>query len=212
MVESGPDRKRRVSLVCLLLLSVLFPVAAQADIVIQGSSDFRAKVRYCLQDAKGSSATLRKLVNAARHSSSDISIRAITDDRATWHASGKKSRSHTEADDKLARGSQRDRPVDAIIYINVKRITPSHKSYKSGVLVHELAHAVDLAEGRYHGDYRIREKRAVFFQNDWRKNHGKALRKDYHGRFSTQEYQQYSAKGRVNDFVEYYLKNNDLPG
>ena len=128
-----------------------------------------------------------------------------------WHPDGDPERSHTRVAKGQSKAKKRQRPVDAIIYVNVKRITPSHKSYSRGTLMHELVHALDLASGRYHDDYVIREKRAVFFQNIWRMSHSVRLRSHYHQKFKTPEYQQALDAGLINEFVEYFFKYNDLP-
>ena len=182
-----------------------------AKIIIKGSIDFKNKVNNCLNEAENSSVYLNELVDNAREASASIKIKAITNDKSTWHRSGNKFRSHTDAEDQLKRSEQRNKATDSTIYINVNRITPSHKSYKSGTFIHEIAHAVDLANGNYNKDYSLREKRAVFFQNIWRKKHNKKLRDDYHGRFKTIEYQSYFSNGKTGDFVRYYFSNNDIP-
>lgn len=183
----------------------------QANVLIDGSSDFKRKVNFYLNDAKNSSIYLKELVKTAANSSRTIRITPITDNPSTWHANGKKSRSHTEALDSQRRGTERNTSTNSVIYINENRITLNHKTYKSGTLIHELVHALDLANGKYHRDYSIREKRAVFFQNIWRQSHGKKLRSDYHGRFKTLEYQNAVASGKVKQFVKHYFVNNDLP-
>ena len=190
---------------------MMFSSVVAAEILIVGSSDFKNKVNNCLNDAKNSSVYLQKLVNSAKNEGASITVKPITNDKSTWHKSGKKSRSHTKAKDALSRGAQRNRATDSIIYINVNRITQSHKSYKSGTFIHEIVHAVDLARGNYNKDYSLREKRAVFFQNIWRQKHSKELRKDYHGRFKTLEYQKRFANGGIDEFVNYYFNNSDIP-
>lgn len=190
-------------LVVLFSMSLANTVSARINIV--GSSDFKNKINHVLKDAQSSSPHLERLVNSAKQSLVSITIKAITNDRSTWHASGKKSRSHTEALDSRSRGAPRSVATDSVIYINVNRITATHKSYKSGTFIHELAHAVDLVKGNYHKDYMFREKRAVFFQNIWRNKHGKKLREMYHQRFKTREYQESRMKGTITNFVNYYF-------
>ena len=182
-----------------------------AQILIVGSSDFKNKINSYLDDVENSSIYLQQLINHAKHESSLITVRPITNDKSTWHKSGKKSRSHTKAKDRLPRGSQINRATDSIIFINVNRINPSHKSYKNGTFIHEIVHALDLAKGNYNKDYSIREKRAVFFQNIWREKHRTKLRKDYHGRFKTLEYQNGITNGNISKFVDYYFNNNGIP-
>ena len=195
----------------LLLFILIFSSQTNADLVIEGSSDFKEKVKSNLVEAKNISRHLSRLIRDADNTSSTITIKPITNDQSTWHKSGKKSRSHTKALDNKNRGSERNSATNSIIYINTNRVTQSHKSYRSGTLVHEIVHALDLARGNYHSDYSIREKRAVFFQNIWRNSHSKKLRTDYHGRFETKEYQNAKKSGQLSKFVNYYSKNNDVP-
>ncbi len=170
-----------------------------------------AKVKANLSEAKSSSKHLAKLIQNIERSASTVTIKPITNDQSTWHKSGKKSRSHTEALDNMGRGAARDTATNSIIFINTNRITQTHKTYNSGTLVHELVHALDLAHGKYHGSYPIREKRAIFFQNIWRYAHSRELRTDYHGRFETNEYQKSKRSGKLNQFVKYYFEYNDIP-
>ncbi|MES9969680.1 MAG: M91 family zinc metallopeptidase [Candidatus Thiodiazotropha sp.] len=202
--------KNRIhSILVLFILS--YSQLLNAEIIIEGSSDFQAKVRGNLAEARTASTHLAKLILNAERTPAKITIKPITDDRSTWHKSGKKSRSHTKALDNKRRGAERDSSTDSIIYINRNRITRSHKTYKSGTLIHEIVHALDLANGNYHGRYPLREKRAVFFQNIWRDKQVKKLRSDYHGRFKTIEYQNAKKARQVNFFVDYYFENNDIP-
>ncbi len=196
----------------ILLLFIINPVPpAKADIVIEGSNIFKEKVKSNLSAARRSSKHLARLIQRIDNSSSTITIKAITNDPSTWHKSGKKSRSHTKALDDLKRGAERSAATSSIIYINKNRITQTHKTYNSGILIHEIVHASDLANGKYHHSYPIREKRAIFFQNIWRDTHSKKLRTDYHRRFETTEYQQAKKAGELNKFVKYYFSYNDIP-
>ena len=195
----------------LLLFLVSYSSLIKADLVFEGSNDFKSKVETNLFEAKNSSKYLAKLIQNIERSSSTITIRPITNDKSTWHKSGKKSRSHTKALDNMSRGAARNTATDSIIYINTNRITQTHKTYDSGTLIHEIVHASDLAHGKYHSSYPIREKRAVFFQNIWRDTHSKKLRTDYHGRFETNEYQKAKKSGELNQFVQYYFAYNDTP-
>lgn len=195
----------------LLLFLVNYSSLINADLVIEGSNDFKRKVKTNLSEAEGSSAYLVKLIQSIKRSSSTITIKPITNDQSTWHKSGKKSRSHTKALDNKSRGAERNTATNSIIYINTNRITRTHKTYNSGTLIHEIVHASDLANGKYHSSYSIREKRAVFFQNIWRNTHSKKLRTDYHGRFETNEYQEAKKAGKLVQFVKYYFAYNDIP-
>lgn len=195
----------------LLLFIVNYSSHINAGLVIDGSNDFKRKVNANLSDAKSSSIHLAKLIQNIKNSSSTITIKSITNDQSTWHKSGKKSRSHTKALDSKSRSAARNTSTNSIIFINPNRITKTHKTYNSGTLIHEIAHASDLANGKYHDNYPIREKRAVFFQNIWRNAHSKKLRTDYHGRFETVEYQNAKKLRKLKQFVNYYFAHNDIP-
>lgn len=194
-----------------LLFIIQYSVFSNASLIIQGSSGFKAKVNTNLAEARRSSPHLSKLIQNIERSSSTITIKPVTNDKSTWHKSGKKSRSHTKAQDNLSRGAARNSATDSIIYINTNRITQTHKSYTSGTLIHELVHAHDLANGKYHGTYPVREKRAVFFQNIWRDSHSRALREDYHGRFETGEYRKARQSGNIDTFVYHFFEYNNTP-
>ena len=195
----------------LLVFIVNYSLCIKADIAIEGPGNFKRMVENNLSDAQSNSKYLAKLMQNIKKSSSTVTIKPITNDKSTWHKSGKKSRSHTLALDDKSRGAARNTPTDSIIYINTNRITKAHKTYSSGTLIHELVHASDLANGKYHGSYPIREKRAVFFQNIWRNMHSKELRTDYHGRFETDEYQKAIKSGNIKQFVSHYFEYNDIP-
>ena len=191
-----------------LLLMMLFGVLIlDARIIVEGTSGFISKVEHNLQEAKQHSVYLHQLINRIEASSQRLMIRAITNDRSTWHRSGEKSRSHTEILGHKKRGMFKD----AAIYINVHRITTNHKSYRSGVLMHELVHGFDDLYGLDNRDYTIRERRAVFFQNEWRAQHGKKLRTSYHKRFVTLDYQHAKESRQLDHYVQYMLAHNTLP-
>ena len=207
----GVNNMKNIIHTILLLFIINYSSLIKAELVIEGSYSFKAKVKSNFSEAKRSSTYLAKLIQNIERSSSTITVKPITNDPSTWHKSAKKSRSHTKALDNLSRGSARNTATNSIIYINKNRITQSHKTYNSGTLIHEIVHASDLANGKYHSSYPIREKRAVFFQNIWRYTHSKKLRTDYHGRFETYEYQKAKKAGELNQFLKYYLENNDIP-
>lgn len=195
----------------LILFIVIYSSHINADLVIEGSSDFKRNVKTNLSEAGSSSTYLAKLIQNIKSSSSTITIKPITNDQSTWHKSGEKSRSHTKALDNKSHGAERNTLTNSIIYINTNRITRTHKTYNSGTLIHEIVHASDLANGKYHSSYTIREKRAVFFQNIWRNTHSKKLRTDYHGRFETNDYQNAKKAGELMQFVQHYFAYNDIP-
>lgn len=196
---------------CFLSIPIVFSSYSDAKLLIGGDNAFKKNVSNYLAEASRNSNRLSKLIAYAKNSPKTIRINPITNDPATWHTSGEKSRSHTEAIDNKKRGHERRMPTDAVVFINVNRIDPNHKSYKNGTLIHELAHAVDLANGKYNGDYKIREKRAVFFENIWRHFNGKKLRTDYHGRFPTTEYQEAIANRTIDKFVRFYFADSGIP-
>lgn len=202
---------KKIIYTILLLFIFNYSSHVNAGLVIDGPNDFKRKVNANLSEANSSSIYLAKLIQSIKSSPSTITIKPITNDQSTWHKSGKKSRSHTKALDSKSRGAARNTPTNSIIFINTKRITKTHKTYNSGTLIHEIAHASDLANGKYHGDYPIREKRAVFFQNIWRDAYSKKLRTDYHGRFETIEYQNAKKSEKLKQFVNYYFAHNDIP-
>ncbi|GAB6905884.1 hypothetical protein DESC_590149 [Desulfosarcina cetonica] len=146
-------------------LIICHPSPLHAELIISGSRDFKDKVTSNLAEAKSCSPYIATLIENIEKSDMTITITPITDDPLTWHKSGKRTRSHTEALDEKSRSAARNKGTDSIIYINTDRITRTDKTYKRGVLIHELVHAYDLSDGKYHRSYPIREKRAVFFQN-----------------------------------------------
>jgi len=62
---------------------------------------------HLYQNAIKTSIHLKQLVKAARNSPKTIIIRPITDNPSTWHASGKKTRSHIKALDSKQLGEER---------------------------------------------------------------------------------------------------------
>lgn len=191
-------------------MSVL-PMPGQAIVEIEGPPGFQQQVADYLERGRKISHHTRRLIDAVNEAALLIRIRPVTDDPGTWHRSGVSSRSHTRVVRQRDRERKQSANLRAVIYINPARIEPGHKSYKRGTLIHELVHALDLVRDRYHSDYVIREKRAVFFQNIWRQAHGKRMRRHYHNKFDTLEYSQAEDAGRVDDFVDYYFAHDDLP-
>ena len=183
-----------------LMLSML-SASALASLEIEGPATFQSQVRAYLKVGKSISPHTHRLISAIASASMPVTIHPVTADPETWHPRGNATRSHT-------RSTSSD---GVIIYINPKRIDPSHKSYSSGTLIHELVHALDLTSKRYHRDYVVREKRAVFFQNIWRQAHQREFREHYHWRFTTDEYQQAQKTGNIDDFIDYFFTYDDLP-
>lgn len=195
----------------LFVLFVMCLTTLQAKIEVEGPDKFMLEVNATLDEAQTVSKYLKKLIQKIKQSKRCVIIRPITNDKSTWHRSKKKSRSHTEVLHSSRSSTNENIPVDAVIYLNPNRISKENKTYKKGILIHELVHALDLVSGHYNSDYIIREKRAVFFQNIWRDMNLIKLRSDYHGRFKTQEYEYMKKKGKVDMMVNYCLSHDDIP-
>jgi hypothetical protein len=96
-------------------------------------------------------------------------IRAVTSDEETWHPNDRKgSRSHIVPQDTKIQGAERRQPTGAVIYIHPSRIDPSLSLFKLGTFVYFLSMAADLNTGQFSSDYRLRERRAVFYSNAWK--------------------------------------------
>ena len=156
------------------------------------------------------SPSIQRLLRAAREATRVITIREITDDQSTWHRHGDRTRAHTQPGDGESKKLGRSTPVDAILFLPLDAIEPTERRWSSGVFVHELVHAVDLVYGRYHSDYRIRERRAVFFQNQWRADTDTPLRTHYHGRFDTLDFQDHQKRQSIQAFLRHFYSRPDL--
>lgn len=195
----------------VLFLMLTYSSPGYAYIETEGPPEFQQQVKDYLNKGKKISPHTKRLIDTLANASRRVRIEPVTEDPSSWHPGGDPTRSHTRAARGKSKAIKKQRPVDAIIYVNENRINPSHKSYTRGTLIHELVHAHDLTAGLYHKDFVIREKRAVFFQNIWRMWHSKKLRSHYHKKFDTQEYQQALNTGLTGQFVDYYFQYNDLP-
>jgi len=186
--------------------------AGVAGLHVEGDPQFKAHIEANLLHAKQLSPHLKRLIEEVEASYMLVTITPITNDPSTWHSSGDKTRSHCAPLDKKPRGVKRDYRSSSTIFINPLRVNKAHRSYRSGVLMHELGHGLDLAKGNYHGDYQFRERRAVVFQNIWRASIGHKLRTTYADRFSTLEYQVMEGDDEaITSWIDYYLENPDLP-
>jgi hypothetical protein len=154
---------------------------------------------------------LRRLLEAVRASPAAIRIRPITDDRATWSSDGDRSRGHTEPDDRRPKREGRSRPADATVFIPPDAVDPGASHWRTGVLVHELTHALDLANGRYSPEVTVRERRATFMQNAWRHHIGSGARTSYHGQFPTLDYQEAVRTKSVDEYARYIFTRSDFP-
>jgi len=90
-------------------------------------------------------------------------------------------------------------------------LDPGGPRWRSGLLIHELVHALDLVTGRYNRDYSVRERRAVFMQNVWRLHVGSKLRVSYHGDFATLDYQYAARHGTITEYANYIFTRADFP-
>ena len=208
----------RLRVAILTTTAVLFlPGLLAAGIITDapaGSRDptFHRRVQAALTILERSEdPPIRRLHAAVVASPATIMIRPITNDRATWHPDGDRTRGHTEPTDSRPRSEGRTKPTNAIIYVPPDAVEPGSAHWKNGLLVHELVHALDLASGHYHRDSTVRERRAVFLQNVWRARLGYKLRTAYHGRFATVDYQDASRRGTVDELVRYIFTGSDFP-
>jgi hypothetical protein len=154
---------------------------------------------------------VRRLHDTAKASPAAIHVRPMTDDRSTWNSDGTRTRGHTDPDDKRPKNEGRDKPSDATVFVPAEAVVPGMGSWKSGTLVHELTHAIDLANGRYNPEVSVRERRATFMQNVWRSHTGAALRTSYHGRFPTLDYQEALRRGVVEEYAHHIFTRSDFP-
>ena len=201
----------------IAVIAIAGSTQASAVLVIetgrsQADRAFEQRLQAALLHVRDSQdAAVREVYSAAMATPVTITLRPITDDRATWHPDGDRTRGHTEADDGRRRGTGRSVPTPAIVYIPRDTVDPASAHWRNGLLVHELVHAIDLAFGRYNRDYTVRERRAVFIQNIWRDRIGFPLRKDYHGRFATLDYQYAKSRGAVAEYARYLFSGADFP-
>jgi hypothetical protein len=192
----------------------LAPGLAGAGLTVAHSGDpsFHARVVAALAALeKSEDAAIRQLHAAVRAAPSSITIRQITDDSATWHRDGDPDRGHTDPADGKPKSRGRTTPTAAIVFIPASAVDPRKARWHGGLFVHELVHALDLAYGRYHRDYTVRERRAVFLQNVWRARLGFSLRTSYHGRFATLDYQDAARRGSLERYARYVFTRADFP-
>ena len=154
---------------------------------------------------------IRRLHAAVVAAPGTITFRQMTDDPGTWSNDGDSNRGHTEPNDSRPKREGRTKPTNATVFLPQSAVEPGTPRWKSGLLVHELVHALDLASGRYNRDYIVRERRAVFMQNIWRQHVGYKLRVSYHGQFDTMDYQDASRSGATADCLRYIFTTADFP-
>lgn len=201
----------------LALLAASFALRAHAGLILEpypgvDEPRFYERLGKMVADLETSGdPILRRLVEAAKASPAKIRIRPITDDRSTWNSDGTRTRGHTDPDDKRSKASGRTSPADATVYVPPEAVEPGERFWKSGTLVHELTHAIDLANGRYSPTTSIRERRATFMQNVWRARTGYTLRTSYHERFPTLDYQEAARRGSMDEYARYIFTRPDFP-
>lgn len=202
----------RLLLTCIALL----PFAAAADLITDPPANvnapaFYANLRAALDElSRSGDPHIRQLYEAARNAPGPIRFRPMTGDRTTWNADGSRTRAHTEPDDGRPKREGRTRPVGATVFLPPAAVDPA-KPRHSGVLVHELTHAIDLAHGRYDRAAPVRERRAVFMQNLWRAGLGAPLRTSYHGRFPTLDYQEAARRGAIDAYAHDLFTRSGFP-
>ncbi len=201
-------------------LALILAAAAESAVAVlvvegpagSGNPGFYDKLRAALAILERSDEpNLRRLHAAAVAAPGRISFREMTDDPASWHSDGNPDRGHTEPDDGRPKREGRDRPADATIFIPRSALEPGSARWRSGLLVHELVHALDLATGRYNRNYVLRERRAVFVQNLWRQHIGFQFRDSYHGKFPTLDLQFASQRGTIPEYLNYLYTRKDFP-
>jgi len=154
---------------------------------------------------------IRDLLAALRAAPGRITIRQMTGDPSTWSNQGDPDHGHTNPGDGRPKNSDRSAPASATTFVPLSALQTGHGQWKNGVLVHELVHALDLATGHWNGDSSVRERRATFMQNLWRRDVGAPLRESYHGRFATLDYQHAAREGTITEYVGYILTRSDFP-
>jgi len=208
---------RRLSNLCPGALALLACIAqpAVAGLVVDDpahSAAFERKLGEMLDAlARSNDVYIRRLHDAAATAPGAIRFREMTGDPATWSSDGDPQRGHTEPADGRPKRAGRHAPTDATVFIPQGALEVGSPRWRSGLLVHELVHALDLAAGRYHGDYTVRERRATFMQNVWRHDVGSPLRVSYHGRFATLDYQFAAAHGELAAYASDVFMRADFP-
>jgi len=203
--------KRGITLLPILIAGLSCP-CADAALAVDGSGEFEDHVRAALATlAHGTDPIFRQLHEALLSAPGVITFRKMNDDTATWARGGDPDRGHTEPADGRPKREGRGSSTDAIVYIPLNAVQPGSERWRSGLFIHELVHALDLATGSYNPDYRIRERRAVFMQNAWRERSGFPLRASYHGSFPTLDYQYAKSLGITASYFEYIFGRSDFP-
>ena len=208
--------RRFAATICWLILAIAAKSANGALVTeghaAPGNPVFYDKLRSALALLERSDdLQIRRLHAAVVAAPGRISFRRMTDDPTTWSNDGDPDRGHTEPVDGRPKREGRSEPTDCIIYIPQSAVEPGSSRWKSGLLVHELVHALDFATGRYNRNWMLRERRAVFLQNVWRARVGFRLRDSYHGKFPTVDYQFAAQQGSIAEYLDYLYSRNDFP-
>ncbi len=155
----------------LFLIAMATPVLSRAAVQIDSTdADFTKKVQAELESMRTGTRGIaaKSLVARLDASTATTTVKVLGLDESTWHPNDHRgTRSHVVAADTRIRGSERRKPTSAILYLHKTRIDPSFSLFKLGTFVHELSFAADLNEGKFSGDFKIREKRATFYRNGW---------------------------------------------
>ena len=208
---------RQLILPSLALVLSLSTLSADAIVTVDDparsdNTDFNGKLKAALESLrKSEDPYIRQLHAAVVGAKGTIRFRQMTEDRSTWSNDGDPDRGHTEPTDGRPKKDGRTAPTDATVFIPQAALDPGSPRWNSGLLVHELVHGLDLTTGRYNSDYTVRERRATFIQNIWRKRVGSGLRVSYHGKFATLDYQYAAQHGTIPDYAKYIFTRPDFP-
>jgi hypothetical protein len=209
----------RLEFLVVVLLAAASAGSAMAKIVLDPPPEasapahraFYVGLRKAVADlASFDDPTVRRVYAAAMASPGAIVFRPITADPSTLATDNDPDRGHTEPADGRPKRDGRSRPADAVIFLPMWGVEQGKRA-GSGLLLHELVHALDMTTGRYSPDNRTRERRAVFVQNAWRARVRYELRTNYHGYFRTLYYQESRRTGRFDEYAEYLFTRNDFP-
>jgi Effector protein len=198
--------------VCVLGMPTAHAAVEVDDAARSGNPGFYRQLDSALATLdKSGDPHIRHLLAGLRAAPGRITIRQMTGDPSTWSSKGDPDHGHTNPDDGRPKNSYRGAPTSAATFVPLSAIQPGHDQWRNGVLVHELVHALDLATGHWNSDTSVRERRATFMQNLWRRHVGTPLRESYHGRFATQDYQHAARQGTITEYVDYILTQSDFP-
>jgi hypothetical protein len=154
------------------LISLGLARLASAQIIVDTSdSVFLANVNKELDSMREGTRGLvmKELLRRLDEGKAITTISPVTADERTWHPNDRRgTRSHVIAQDTKLRGTARTNPTNALVYLHPSRADSSLSLFKLGTFAQMLAVAMDLNQGTYSGDFRIQEKRSMFFRNGWR--------------------------------------------